>query len=54
MKYQKVIIECESDIFWIYDSGEENLLLYTDKPNLIAQWLNTNMLKEEASSNKSN
>jgi hypothetical protein len=50
MNHKKIVIECESDVFWVYDSEEEKLLLYTDKVNTIAQWLKSNMLNKEHTS----
>jgi hypothetical protein len=47
MSHKKIVIECESDVFWVYDADEKNLLLYTDKVNAIARWLESNMMNTE-------
>ncbi len=46
MTYNKIIIECENDIWWVYDESEKNLLLHTGKIDELAKWIedNTNIL----------
>lgn len=47
MNHKKIVIERESEVFWVYDAEEEKLLLYTDKVNSIARWLESNMMNTE-------
>ena len=50
MNHRKIVIERESEVFWVYDADEENLLLYTDKVNAIARWLESNMMPTDHTS----
>ena len=46
MTYNKIIVECENSIWWVYDESEEILCFYTDKIDDLAKWIETNTIKK--------
>ena len=48
MMYNKIVIEFENEVWWVYDESEKNLLFHTGKIDDLAKWIEDNTIKRPA------